>query len=186
MCVFQDLTLSQLRHAIYKEIDNDTEPRTPALSFNAELTPVPKSPSMPLTKAEEQMAKDTEQLVASIPPQLVVGEIELTPPSENLSTNAAPVDSKPADDNVFKRPFTSKLEPDVKVKTEDLKAELTDVEMLSARSTDERQPMSATFTDKKDILDAAKDDKNKTISEDTKNLIKAALLNASFKKRTGI
>lgn len=156
------------------------EPRTPTFSFNAELTPVPKSPLPQLNKP------DIKPELTHVQPQIMVSETHQVMTTINAQNSLL----KPNDDDLFKRPLSAKKEPEVKVKTEDLKTDVSDVEMLSARSTDERQPMSATVTEegkmeKKENEEPIKDDKNKTISEGTKNLIKAALLNASFKKRTG-
>lgn len=178
------------------------EPRTPTFSFNAELTPVPKSPTVPPSKSDAIPDKEESVSLGSVPPPLPAkpepiqqADIAITTPGTALNPQHSVTVTKPSDDDMFKKPFSMKKEPEVKVKTEDLKADVSDVEMLSARSTDERQPMSATVsvTEEKKVekpalkesQESAKDDKNKTISEGTKNLIKAALMNASFKKRTG-
>ncbi|WAR03888.1 MK07-like protein [Mya arenaria] len=196
----EDLSLSQLREVIHKETMDYYEPRTPTFSFNADLRPVPRSTegssgkpdtdkpdsAFTLRKAEVENHKTDivikndalEQDQSSSLTQM------LTQTSDTKSTD---------DDDVFKRPLSAKnKDPQVTVKTENLlKAELSDVEMLSAKSTDGRQPMSATVseekrhvTDSKENTEPLKDDKHTTISEGTKNLIKKALQNSSFKMRT--
>ena len=196
--LLQDLKLPNLREAIHKEIMEYHEPRTPTFSFNACLRPVPKSGNLSpdFVNQSKDKGSELEQKSSS-------GELTIEKPTDSAAVSQVKAESpdkpksivitKANDDEIFKKPLSAKnSESPVRVKTENLiKVESTDVEMLSAKSTDGRQPMSATVSEEvkvskenKDPVQA-KDDKNKTISEDTKNLIKAALMNASFKKRTG-
>lgn len=189
---FQDLTLPQLRETIHKEIMEYHEPRTPTLSFNACLRPVPKSFESTSTPPENQSVKVKSENQSTSSVEVVKSEADEKTDKAfpNLTQNRGIAQA--SEDDVFKRPLSAKnQDQSVHVKTENLlNTESTDIEMLSAKSTDGRQMMSASVSadvkgSKENKEPKAMDDKHKTISEDTKILIKAALMNASFKKRTG-
>ncbi|KAH3889977.1 mitogen-activated protein kinase 7-like [Dreissena polymorpha] len=177
----ENLTLPHLREVIHKEIMEYYEPRTPTFSFTAELRPVPK-----LDEGKEGPAHGLPSLFKDYQNSQ---DMKGTPDSSEGQSKS--------DEAVFKRPLSAKNRgPQVSVLTDNLLKSESDIEMLSARSTDERQPMSATVEEQKskegevgnenlkENAEPVRDEKHKTISEGTKNLIKAALLNASFKKRT--
>lgn len=192
----QDLNIPHLRKNIHKEIMDYYEPRTPTLSFDADLKPVPKCE---VVSVKSDSADVKEEASTSLQSQVKPEDSAASDSSQPSTSNMTQIQTQTfhtnlADEQVFKVPQLTKCkDPCVTVKTENLKGEVSDVEMLSARSTDGRQPMSATISeltqepdkDNTDNTEAVKDDKNKTISQDTKNLIKKAIQNASFKKRTG-
>ncbi|KAL4223999.1 Mitogen-activated protein kinase 7 [Mactra antiquata] len=189
----EDLTLPQLRETIHKEIMEYHEPRTPTLSFNACLRPVPKSfDTTPSESASQSGSMKTDnQPISAITDTKPESEVLTKPVTKLPSLTQDRPQSQSNEDEVFKKPLSAKNEDtSVYVKTENLlNTESTDIEMLSAKSTDGRQMMSATVTtdtsvSKENKEPMPRDETHKTISEDTKILIKAALMNASFKKRT--
>lgn len=172
------------------------EPRTPTFSFNACLRPVPKCENQSACTVTQSKMKDKPDSPT------LSGRVKAEKSVDTESTSQLKIESpnKPKnivisdtnDDVVFKKPLSAKNQESVVPAGNLIKVESTDIEMLSAKSTDGRQPMSATVSEEEVSVSKenkepvqVQDEKNKTISEDTKNLIKAALMNASFKKRTG-
>lgn len=190
----EDLTLPQLRAAIHKEIMEYHVPRTPTFSFDACLRPVPKS-------AENQSADAENKSITLTMPSIVscvtnesdmlrktdVNKVtnEITNETGNVMKQIATTKTS-EDEKVFKKPLSATNKDNVHVQTVNhLKAESSDVEMLSAKSMDGRQPMSATITEDKQAKENQElemDDRNKTVSQGIKSLIKAAV-NASLKKK---
>lgn len=172
------------------------EPRTPTFSFNACLRPVPKSENQSAGTVTQSKIKDEPESTAVSGRMKVEksDDTELTSQLKIESPNKPKniVISKANDDVVFKKPLSAKNQESTVPAGNLIKVDSTDIEMLSAKSTDGRQPMSASVSEEEVRVSKenkepvqVRDEKNKTISEDTKNLIKAALMNASFKKRTG-
>ncbi|KAK7087672.1 uncharacterized protein [Littorina saxatilis] len=204
-----------LREVIYKESMEFHQPRTPTLSFPVCLRPAPKSEE----SSDRGVAGDT--IVSSFKDQLqlmvsvnsgepgkgseAVGdhggsarpkpdEDRSTPPRDTVSIQSLSLATTPQhSEEVFKKPLEkpTKKSP-VSVDTANLQLPcLSDIEMLSAQSTDgkamdtqgPRTPLSVKQEpDKEGKAGDRKSSENKTISEDTKALVKQALL--SHRQRT--
>ncbi|KAK3592646.1 hypothetical protein CHS0354_034724 [Potamilus streckersoni] len=189
----KDMDKDELREAIYKEIMDYHTPKTPTFSFNAVLRPVaktpdgsqPSHPNHPLTQAlTEQSSVNTESK----------GQVTHNDAGSIKKTAHHDQSEK---DEVFNRPLSAKGDDsNVRIDTSPnvLSIDPNDVEMLSAKSLERKDD---TAQDKillkenrePEIIQASKpesnknkSDQNKTISQDTKAIIKAALLKASQEK----
>ena len=171
------MSISEIRNAIHKEAMEYHQPRTPTLSFNAFLRPVPKSPEdkpsgsgFPFLPKRETSLSDSNITQQS---------------SEAKQDQGQPVPVlKTGDGEVFKKPLSAKNDDDTQVKIDtnsSLKVESEDVEMLSAKSTAGKQPDIAEEKPKEN-REPEKGNKQ-TISQDTKALVKAALLNSNLRKQ---
>ena len=145
------------------------QPRTPTLSFNAFLRPVPKSET---DKPPESGIKSEATLPDSTDKE------KTTEQTDQGSTQNDPV-QKPDSGEVFKKPLSAKNDDpmQVRIDTSQLKVESHDIEMLSAKSTDgkiEEKP--------KENQEPGRGHKQ-LISQDTKALVKAALMNANLRKQ---
>ena len=152
----------ELRELIFKEIMEYHEPRTPTLSFNACLKPVPKTQNSLVSTTETHVSHGNRDSTAF--------------PSETSKS--------------FKSPLSViKTEQSLAVFTSNLQTSNLDIEMLSAKQqglksvdtdhikTEEKKPENKKSENKPHET---------TISSDTKALVKAALLNSNLKKqRTG-
>ena len=170
------------------------QPRTPTFSFNALLRPVPRSSdSSDISSPFSNKTTETDKLLTQVKPKDDTVKLE---PNQNTASSCRDsaqqiiiTKSDEIDDDVFKKPLSAKNnDPELDGGRDSLlKVESVDIEMLSAKSEDGKQPMSVMITEEKtkENKEPVKEEKNKTISDNTKSLIKAAIKNASFKKRTG-
>lgn len=158
----QKLTTEVLREQIYKEIMGYHKPRAPSLSFSACLKPVPKDPADKKTDPKQEVS--TPGLTKDFK------DIQLFPPSEIKGDFLKP-DIKPAG---------------VAVDTKQIEVSAADVEMFSAKSQVKADEQEGGDQESKKLEQGSKEEhhETKTISSDTKALIKAALLNSNFRKRS--
>ncbi|KAL3857543.1 hypothetical protein ACJMK2_012198 [Sinanodonta woodiana] len=193
----KEMDKDELREAIYKEIMDYHTPKTPTFSFNAVLRPVaktpdgsqPSHPNHPLTQAL------TEQSSVNIQ-STTEGEGQVTHCDAGSSKKTAHHEQS-ENDEVFSRPLSAKVDDsNVRIDTSPnvLSVDPNDVEMLSARSLDRKDdtaPAKVLLKENREpenVLASKpesnknKSDQNKTISQDTKAIIKAALLKASQEK----
>jgi len=149
---------------IYKEVIHYHEPRTPTLSFQACLKPVPKEATCTISIAPKQEESNTQ------------GQITLKLAGEGLQVVPS---------GEFKKPLEVKREePKFIIDKNKLVVSTTDVEMLSAKSEDgTTKSLVPVLKLQEEIKKESKRGDNKTISSDTKALVKAALLNSSLKKQ---
>nr|KAG5704632.1 hypothetical protein BaRGS_025274 [Batillaria attramentaria] len=202
---------TRLREVIYKEVMDFHQPRTPTLSFSACLRPAPKSgegsaeaPFSPsfkdqlqsymsdLTQAASTPSKEHQETDYGVQPSF--HQSGITPHTEAVSTTS--VTTTQDQKEVFKTPAdkpASKKSP-VSVETAGLQLPCTsDIEMLSAQSTASNREMDVQTprtplvekqqeTEKEKKQGEKKAPEGKTISEDTKALVKQALL--SHRQRT--
>ncbi|KAL5017497.1 hypothetical protein ScPMuIL_007086 [Solemya velum] len=154
-----EMNKDQLRDVIYDEIIEYHTPRTPTFSFNAFIRPVPKPDDSQQGKECEDEGETTETL-QEVPDcdetKLLVFDAKL---EENKSLPGGAMSSLdlPSNDVVM-------LSAKVEEKTEEEKIQ-SNHELEQTESESQHQD-------------------NKTISMNTKMLIKAALMNASLKKLT--
>lgn len=139
------------------------KPRAPSLSFSACLKPVPKDPADKKTDQKQEVS--TPGLTKDFK------DIQLFPPSEIKGDFLKP-DIKPAG---------------VAVDTKQIEVSAADVEMFSAKSQVKADEQEGGDQESKKLEQGSKEEhhETKTISSDTKALIKAALLNSNFRKRSG-
>ena len=171
--IFQDKSIPEIREAIYQEAMEYHQPRTPTLSFNAFLRPVPKSEGdkppesgFPMSPKREATLTDTSD------------KEKTTQQSDQGSTQPFPA-PKHEGGEVFKKPLSAKNDDltAVRIDTSQLKVESQDIEMLSAKSTDGKMEEKP-----KENQEPGKGHKQ-LISQDTKALVKAALMNANLRKQ---
>lgn len=163
----EELTTSKLRNIIYKEILEYHEPRNRALRYSVCLKPVPRESSCTVS----------------------------TPPKEEISKSEGDIIQKPGLDGLqvvpeiqskdeFKRPLAVRKEDEkVTLDKDCLKGPINDVEMPSAKSESGEVQCSSSALRLKDEVHQEVKKENKTISSDTKALVKAALRNSSLKKQ---
>jgi hypothetical protein len=191
---------------------HDTETRAHTLSFNAILRPASRTDRTAATTttahtATEQLMQQPDQQQK---PFAADGELKLEPSHiqqfvRQLSGGAASVTGEATVkgetivtgetiaqqledgsdvDNVFRRPGDVR-KADIGAVTVDttrgLHAPCTDVEMLSAKLSTPGDPLTDLGAKTQDNKENTTE--NKTVSMDTKALIKAALLNSSLKKK---
>ena len=172
------MSISEIRDAIHKEAMEYHQPRTPTFSFNAFLRAVPKSP-------EDKPSGSGFQFVSKGETDASVKRDTTQQASERSQERNEPVPVlKSGDGEVFKKPLSARNDDDSQVKIDTnsfLKVELEDVEMLSAKSTDGKQFVPAEEKPKEN-REPGRGNKQ-TISQGTKALVKAALLNANLRKQ---
>ena len=173
MHIFQDKSIPEIRGAIYQEAMEYHQPRTPTLSFNAFLRPVPKSEGDKPPESGFLFSPKREDTLTDSS-----DKGKTTQQSNQEPSQPVPV-LKSEGGEVFKKPLSAKNDDStqVRIDTSQLKVESQDIEMLSAKSTDGRMDEKP-----KENQEPGKGHKQ-LISQDTKALVKAALLNANLRKQ---
>ena len=174
------MSIQQIREAIHQEAMEYHQPRTPTFSFNAFLRPVPKSSG---DKSPDPGSLHISKREATLSDS---GNKEKTTQQnreKSEETNQPVPTLKSGEGEMFKKPLSAKNDDSqVRIDTNNLlKMESQDVEMLSAKSTDGNQSI-VTEEKPKENREPGRGNKQ-MISQDTKALVKAALLNANLRKQ---
>ncbi|XP_046374434.2 mitogen-activated protein kinase 7-like [Haliotis rufescens] len=185
----KDMSKDDLKEVIYKEIMDFHQPKTPTLSFNAVLRPAPK----PESPQEPEVVKgDSEHLDDLLKALQQQQQQQQTKAGKHDDMKAEATHTVKQEDKVFKKPMPQRSS----IVTVDTNALVpphsVDIEMLSAKSTDGKQEMDIMPVIKAEVK--GEDGKQqpqtkqqhveiKTISSDTKALVKQALLNASQRRQ---
>ncbi|XP_060072665.1 mitogen-activated protein kinase 7-like [Ylistrum balloti] len=162
----EEMTTTKLRNIIYKEIMDYHEPKSSVMKFSACLKPVPRESTCTIS----------------------------TPPKQESSTSQSSIDQKPVLDGLqvvpqiqlkeeFKQLTIKNSEERVTLDKDSMKIPTNDVEMPSAKSEGGEAQSAAPVSRIKEEVQQEIKKENKTISSDTKALVKAALLNSSLKKQ---
>ncbi|XP_033748588.1 mitogen-activated protein kinase 7-like [Pecten maximus] len=163
----EEMTTTKLRNIIYKEIMEYHEPKTSVMKFTACLKPVPRESTCTVSTPPKQDSSSTQNLLNQKPG---LDGLQVVPQIQTKDE--------------FKRPMTVKKNDErVTLDKDSLKMPTNDVEMPSAKSESGDPQATAPGSRIKEEVQQEMKKENKTISSDTKALVKAALLNSSLKKQ---
>lgn len=163
----EEMTTTKLRNIIYKEIMDYHEPKTLVMKFPACLKPVPRESTCTVSSPPKQESSNAQNILNQKPGLDGLQVVPQIPTKEE-----------------FKRPMTvKKNEERVTLDKESLKIPTNDVEMPSAKSEGGDGQKTGPVSRLKEEVQQEVKKENKTISSDTKALVKAALLNSSLKKQ---
>ncbi|XP_067683969.1 uncharacterized protein [Haliotis asinina] len=191
----KDMSKDDLKEVIYKEIMDFHQPKTPTLSFNAVLRPAPKPESPQETEVVKGDSEHLDDLLKALQQQQQQQQRQQqqqTNVDKHGDMKAEGTRTAKQEDEVFKKPVPQRSSF-VTVDTNALvPPHSVDIEMLSAKSTDGKQEMDIIPLIKAEVK--VEDSKQqpqtkqqhveiKTISSDTKALVKQALLNASQRRQ---